>query len=433
MPESNIIVYDWRGNLRDLDYLRGRYGNFQILRAADGPGHVYRIRRLREKAENDFDPAALNAKRFALEGRAWEAQRRTLPTVAQLHGLAPMLKQNGAAPMAAAALVVRVADEHGASINGQRVAFYWRDAPADPDAGPAGGLLPGMVAGRCVSGPTENGNVGFGLGRDSYYWPGSGQIGPHACWIHGAGTRSDVILGLGMVALTDHAHFDVEYERVEGGDGGPPEEGDLPEYFDENGVEMGGALVRELYGIQDVHRPAELPRFELDELMARSGDSKALAVFVDDEDGTPLPGVNIALAPRDRAGNVQRGVTDEDGAVTFDIGDEAYRYNVPSEQGHWCVAVEGPASDVYNSAGWVWTGRKSPGRWFDLVFRRKVNEDVPEPPGPEPPIPPVDPELPDEARGVIGAAIEAVDTAVTRLEAEIDNLEVMRNGLAALL
>ncbi|RPJ40109.1 MAG: hypothetical protein EHM35_00455 [Planctomycetaceae bacterium] len=431
MPES-IIVYDWRGNVRDLDYLRGRYGNFQILEAAAGSGPVYRIRRLREKAENDFDPAVLASRRYTLEGQAWEAQRLNVPALAQIHSAASTMRA-GAVTMAAAALVVRVADEHGAAINGQRVAFYWPDAPVDPYAGPAGGLLPGMVPGRCVWGVTERGDVGFGMGRDSYFWPGQGQIGPHAVWVYGDDTRSDVILGLGMVALTDHAHFDVEYERVEGGDVPPEEEGDLPEYFDENGAEMAGALVREHYGIQDVHRPAELPRFGLVELMARSGDSKALAVFVDDEDGAPLPGVTIALGPRDRAGNVQRGVTDEDGAVTFDIGDETYRYNVPSEQGHWCVAVEGPASDVYNSAGWVWTGRKSPGRWFDLVFRRKVNEDVPEPPGPEPPIPPVDPELPDEARGVVNAVIEAIDTAVTRLEAEIDNLEVMRNTLAALL
>ncbi|HSJ53687.1 MAG TPA: hypothetical protein VLC52_08035, partial [Anaerolineae bacterium] len=41
-----------------------------------------------------------------------------------------------------------------------------------------------------------------------------GQIGPHATWIYGKGTRSDVLFGLGMVGQTNHDHFDVEFVRV---------------------------------------------------------------------------------------------------------------------------------------------------------------------------------------------------------------------------
>lgn len=171
----DIKVYDWEGNERDMAYLKAKYGNFIIQPAADGDGPAYKISTLREKVNT------------------------------------------------AATLVVQVNDENQAPLGGIRVAWYWPDAPQDPNAGPKGGVPPEMRPNRCVNGSTNaGGDVGFGMGHGAYYWPSQGQIGPHATWIHGAETRSDVILGLGMVAATNHDHFDVAYTRVENGNGPGP-------------------------------------------------------------------------------------------------------------------------------------------------------------------------------------------------------------------
>lgn len=164
----NITVYDWQGNQRDLAYLRGKYGNFIIQEAAEGEGPAYKIALLREKVST------------------------------------------------AAALVVRVVDDQGQPLPEVRVAWYWPDAPGDPKAGPLGGVPSGMTPNRCETGLTNiNGDVGFGMGPGAYYWPNQGQTGLHATWIHGSTTRSDLILGLGMVAATNHDHFDVEFAYVE--------------------------------------------------------------------------------------------------------------------------------------------------------------------------------------------------------------------------
>jgi hypothetical protein len=164
----DIKVYDYQGNQRDMAYLRAKYGDFAIQDAAAGDGPVFKIAILREVVN------------------------------------------------APASLVVRVSDEDGQPQEGVRVAFYWPDAPEDFDAGPLGGVLPGMRPNRCVTGVTGgSGDTGFGMGHGAYYWPDQGQTGPHAAWIHGATTRSDLILGLGMIAATNHDHFDIEYTRFE--------------------------------------------------------------------------------------------------------------------------------------------------------------------------------------------------------------------------
>lgn len=170
----DIKVYDYQGNLRDMAYLKGKYGNFIIQSAAEGEGPVFKISTLREKVST------------------------------------------------AATLVVRVVDEEAHALEGIRVAWYWPDAPTDPNAGPLGGVLPQMNPNRCVTGLTNPaGDVGFGMGGGAYYFPNQGQIGPHAAWIHGATTRSDLILGLGMLGGTNHDHFDVEFTRLEE-EPGPP-------------------------------------------------------------------------------------------------------------------------------------------------------------------------------------------------------------------
>lgn len=181
-----IKVYDWQGNERDMAYLKGKYGNFVFQSAASGSGPVFKVTTLREKVNT------------------------------------------------AATLVVRVIEENGTPIDGLRVAWYWPDAPTDPNAGPKGGVPTGINANRCVTGTTNAaGDVGFGMGHGAYYWPNQGQIGPHATWIHGANTRSDLINGLGMVAATNHDHFDVEFTRIEDGveppePPEPPEPGECP-------------------------------------------------------------------------------------------------------------------------------------------------------------------------------------------------------------
>lgn len=164
----DIRVYDWQGNERDMAYLRAKYGEFAVHSAPQGDGPVYKVSALREKIN------------------------------------------------AAAALVVRVTDQEGAALGGAQVAWYWPDAPADLQAGPQGGLPPQMVSGRAVSGFTNSsGDTGFGMGTGAYYFPGAGESGPHATWIYGQATRSDIVLGLGMIGATNHDHFDVEFVRLE--------------------------------------------------------------------------------------------------------------------------------------------------------------------------------------------------------------------------
>jgi hypothetical protein len=171
----DIRVYDWQGNERDAGYLKGRYGNLVIHAAPPGEGPVYRVSALREKVNT------------------------------------------------AATLVVRVTSREGTPLEGVQVAWYWPDAPSDPHAGPQGGLPPQTRPQRAVSGFTNiNGDTGFGMGTGAYYFPSEGQIGPHATWVHGQMTRSDVVLGLGMLGATNHDHFDVEFAQVFGEEPPPP-------------------------------------------------------------------------------------------------------------------------------------------------------------------------------------------------------------------
>jgi len=184
-----VRVIDWQGNERDEAYLKAKYGNYKIKEAAVGPGCVYKITTLVERADGDF--VAEDLKNF------------------------PESELPDAWTKADTTLITRIEDANGNAVSGVRVAFYWNEAPVDGDAGPLGGVLPEMVPNRCVSGLTENGNVGNGMGKGAYYWPAQGQIGPHATWVHGGNTRSDVILGLGMVAGTNHYHFNVHYTRYD--------------------------------------------------------------------------------------------------------------------------------------------------------------------------------------------------------------------------
>lgn len=389
---SEIRVYDWRGNLRDLAYLRSRYGNFIIQEAPAGAGPVYKIAALRERAESDFDPAHLATLRGTAAEAAW------LQTLAV---------------RADAALVVRVLDSAGRPLQGHGVAYYWPDAPVDAGAGPVGGVIPGMVPNRALLSITsDTGTTGLGMGRGAYFWPGSGEIGPHAVWMHGAATRSDIIFGPGMVAMTNHYHYDVEFMRL---DGDPGDEEGTVLFYDEHGQEQTPAWALDLFGVQAVHDPGVLPVFELVALVAASGFDKMMTVTVLDDDGFPMAGQLVSLGPRDVAGDVRRGETDGEGRVDFGM-DSTHRYYVPSEQGHWAVGLSDKPSHVYNSAGWVFTGNKNPGRWFNPVFRLVLEPYVPDPEPPDPPDPdPPEPPAADEFQVAVIKGLEDIKALLAEL------------------
>lgn len=170
MPE--IAVYDAGGEVCSLDWLRDKYGPFIIYK----PPSL---------------PPGESARRWAITA----------------------LRERSDAP---SSIVVRTLDHDRAPASGIKVAWYWPDAPADPGAGPLGAPFEGVTPARAVHGHTNSsGEVGFAMGSGAYYYPDRGERGPHATWIHGAGTRSDLILGLGMRAATNHDHIDVEFSLVD--------------------------------------------------------------------------------------------------------------------------------------------------------------------------------------------------------------------------
>jgi hypothetical protein len=154
-PEPDLIIYDAAGNERDWAWLTAKYGPLVLHPAAPGPG--WRVHILRERVD----------------------------THASIQVYAPQ---------------------------GTPVAWYWSDAPQAPDAGPLNGLPEGMNANRAFKGTTSaEGKVSFDMGQGAYYHPENGERGPHAVWIYGANTNSDVVFGLGMVSGTNNDHLDVSY------------------------------------------------------------------------------------------------------------------------------------------------------------------------------------------------------------------------------
>jgi hypothetical protein len=169
MPE--ITVIDAARNQRSLDWLRDKYGPFVIYNPPPLPegetGQAWRITTLREKCN------------------------------------------------APAAIVVKTTVDRKPQA-GVKVAWYWPDANSDADAGPAGEPFEGVTPARAVAGYTNAlGDVGFAMGNGAYYYPDRGERGPHATWIHGADTRSDLFLGLGMLPGTNHDHIDLEYALID--------------------------------------------------------------------------------------------------------------------------------------------------------------------------------------------------------------------------
>jgi hypothetical protein len=290
-------------------------------------------------------------------------------------------------PDAAAAIVVTHELLGGGAAIGLRAAWYWPDAPEDPDCGPVGGVPAGMTPGRAVSGLTnDNGDIGHAMGRGAYYWPDQGQIGPHAVWVYGTSVQSDVILGLGMIGETNHDHLDVFYRQVAETPPGPPEPPAPPEppeppgmlYFDEQGQPQVLAWAVDLFGDQEIHDPGVLPRYAVAELHASSGTHLAFAPRVLDTDGNPVAGITVAIGPRDVSGVTERRETNTDGYATFSLAGRE-RHTVPG-QGHYVCGLPDAPCEVYNAAGAV--AGVSPPRWLNPVFVWRDDVAPPEPPGP---------------------------------------------------
>jgi len=170
--ENMIKVFDRYGVQRDWMWLVEHYGEVVIHYANPGPG--WRVIEMWENA----DPLT---------------NETTSHTGAYI-GI-----------QAAAIIMVQVRGADGLPEEDIPVAWYWPDAPLDPEAGPANGLPAGMIPGR-ADGPgytNAEGNVDFAMGPGAYYDPATGNA-PHAVWVYGQGTNSDVVFHLGMIAGTNH-------------------------------------------------------------------------------------------------------------------------------------------------------------------------------------------------------------------------------------
>jgi hypothetical protein len=182
-------VYDRHGNQQPWAWLEARFGPIVIHPKDPGPG--WHCVALRENANlNQAERSSANV---------------------------------SAADAAAAVIRVHATGQAGDPAPGVLVAWYWPDAPGNPGAGPANGLPEGMKSGRADRPGTTNGagDADFAMGGGAYYSPPN--IGPHATWIYGADVNSDVVLGLGMLAGTDHHSLWVDMQWDPGDDPSPPE------------------------------------------------------------------------------------------------------------------------------------------------------------------------------------------------------------------
>jgi hypothetical protein len=93
-------------------------------------------------------------------------------------------------------------NERGLPAVGLSVVFFWPDAPDLPGCGHHGRGVVGITNG--------GGYVGFAIGKGAYYDPRH-NIGPHEAWIYGP-NQSERLVGLGMIAGTDHRHLDVTFQ-----------------------------------------------------------------------------------------------------------------------------------------------------------------------------------------------------------------------------
>jgi hypothetical protein len=164
---TEIVIYDKTGQPQTLAWANAKYGPFIIYPAPaiEGYPKAWKIVALREKNDATF--------------------------------------------------IARMTDANAKPVPGIRSCFYWPDAPSLAEAGPVGAPFDGITPHRAVSGYANgNGEVGYPMGPGAHYDVAKGERGPHAAWIYGDLTRSDVILGLGMI-YDDHLHLDVEWRLID--------------------------------------------------------------------------------------------------------------------------------------------------------------------------------------------------------------------------
>ena len=144
-------VFDKNGVLRDMAWLRQKYGNVQFLDAGSGP--KFRLVRVDET-----------------EGPA--------------------------------VIKVRLLDQQGQPLVGQPVANHWPDSTL-PYLGNSG--LKTLWRDQAAYQSTDSaGFTGFGIGTGSYI-ANLQEGGPHTIWVLSPSLASDGLSGVGMLGGTNHA------------------------------------------------------------------------------------------------------------------------------------------------------------------------------------------------------------------------------------
>ena len=167
MAESPPTIYDYEGNVTDVDWL---YENF-------GTGVDWQRVSTAEWQDKDF--------------------------VYRLTEIRPQCDY--------AALKVCIYDENGAPLNGIAVVRDWPGAPSLPDFS----SITKQWTTVGVHGPTEGeGCIAFGMGAGDYYYPDRGESGVSGVYPADSNGPGDYSSGHGMLAGTNHCHLDTNWVRV---------------------------------------------------------------------------------------------------------------------------------------------------------------------------------------------------------------------------
>ena len=184
LAESSPTIYDYQGNVTDLDWLYENFGTgvqWERTELWESKDSVFRLMEIR--AQCDY-----------------------------------------------AALKVCVKDENGNPLNGINVVRYWPGAPALPDFSE----MTKQWTLEGVYGPTEGeGCVAFGMGVGDYYYVDRGETAVSAVYPASLSGPGDFFKGLGMLAGTNHCHLDSVWQRVSEEE--PPPVTPTPEPTDEPG------------------------------------------------------------------------------------------------------------------------------------------------------------------------------------------------------
>ena len=151
------------------------------------------------------------------------------------------------------------------------------------------------------------------------------------------------------------------------------------QYFDFDGSEMGEDYVETLFGVQEIHVPdVDPPVYRLATMQRFRDEHRVLTVRVIDEDGNPMQGVTIGIAPVGISAETRKGPTGPGGLVQFSMDDSAV-YSVPSESPHYVVGIDDGHSWIVPVG--IVRGRRTRSDWLNPTFQFI---DAPPEPEPEP-------------------------------------------------